>query len=87
MGYVSIDVDTDEIMSDIRTRDMTKELSTRFKASEHERSKIMEWIKTELRVTMRDAINGDNLIDDFKAQLLRESMNRFTLDQLEERLK
>lgn len=81
MAYLEIDLD--DIADRLDTDYMLSELSHRIHRKDAE--KIKKWCRDQIKV--KESINGDNLIDDFKIAAFKDAMNRLSLDEIEQRLK
>lgn len=86
--YINVYVDTDvdieisDIMEQLDTEDLIEELKSRDITPE-EKTEIMQGFNPDLKT------NGIpwSLYDDLKMNVIREAFNKYTLEQLEEKLK
>jgi len=87
MSYttVTIDVDVDDVLSEIDTQDLLKEIKTRYDIGK-DVSYIQEWGKM-LNVNIDGKVfQSLSVVDEIKIQSFMGKINNFSLEELEKRL-
>lgn len=90
---VNVSIDLDDIWDDVTDRELVTEIRRRLKIESRggrnglkhllKEKEVECWAETE----GENSLSADNLIDEFKIKAFKEAMEKYSLEEIENRLK
>lgn len=91
---VTIDIDIEDIWDEVSDRELVNELKSRLKRAESGQGhgSLMAMLKKREiecahEIEGENSLSANNLIDEFKIKAFKEAMEKYSLEEIENRLK